>query len=157
MFAVIVQGSGSGFCRRRWLLLRGKGSNWDEAAAANSRGSDVLGAREAGCHCCWDHGELLRRTFSRPPVRRCLVFLFRVVLVVEMNLSPSKMAEPSPESDGMSRITISALIQFRTSHLASLAALFIGLCNVAIVHCGLMFPNKLAKLFVHYTSIHLLC
>ena len=74
-----------------------------------------------------------------------------------MNLSPSKMAEPSPESDGMSRITISALIQFRTSHLASLAALFIGLCNVAIVHCGLMFPNKLAKLYVHYTPIHLLC
>lgn len=39
--------------------------------------------------------------------------MFRVVLVVEMDLSPSKMPEPSPESDGMSWIALLVSIQFR--------------------------------------------
>jgi hypothetical protein len=51
-----------------------------------------------------------------------------------MNLSPPKMSEPSLESDGMSWITILALIQFRTSQLVLMSAWDSGLCNVVIVH-----------------------
>jgi hypothetical protein len=74
------------------------------------------------------------------------------VLVVEMNLSPSKMPESSsPESDGMSRIALLVSIQFRISQLWFLPAFVLVDCAVlSLWHCVLMFPYKLVRSYVHY-------
>jgi hypothetical protein len=61
------------------------------------------------------------------------------------------MSEPSLESDGMSRITILALIQFRTSQLVLMSAWDSGLCNVVIVHSCFQTndENRLALVYMH--------